>query len=80
MKIVYKLFYLLFYPSYEQEAPESFHVSMACVEPQSASGGATSIYLDKDGEEFLLCNLRSVFQMLLRKIVFLEVQMSDFCR
>merc|ERR1719471_2567977 len=33
---------------------------MACVEPQSASGGgATSIYLDKDGEEFLLCNLSS---------------------
>jgi len=44
---------------YEYEAPESFHVSMACVEPQSASGGATSIYLDKDGEEFLLCNLSS---------------------
>ena len=43
-----KLFYLLLYPSYEQEAPESFHVSMACVEPQSASGGATSIYLIRD--------------------------------
>ena len=52
---------------YMQEAPESFHVSMACVEPQSASGGATSIYLIRDGEdadpeerEVLICTLRSV--------------------
>ena len=54
---------------YMQEAPESFHVSMACVEPQSASEGATSIYLIRDNgdpEESevldgrLICTLRSV--------------------
>ena len=50
---------------YEYEAPESFHVSMACVEPQSASGGATSIYLIRDNgdpeeREVLICTLRSV--------------------
>ena len=48
---------------YEQEAPESFHVSKACVEPQSVAGGGglTSVYLEKEGgaEEFLLCNLSS---------------------
>ena len=38
---------------------------MACVEPQSASGGATSIYLIRDNgdpeeREVLICTLRSV--------------------
>ena len=40
-------------------------MSKACVEPQSVAGGGglTSVYLEKEGgaEEFLLCNLRSVF-------------------
>ena len=46
---------------YEQDVPESFHVSKACVEPQSTGGGPTSVYQEKEGgaEEFLLCNLSS---------------------
>ena len=47
---------------YEQAAPGSLHVSKACVEPQSVTGGwVTRVYLKKEGgaEEFLLCSLSS---------------------
>jgi FK506-binding nuclear protein len=34
-------------------------VSKACIEPQSAGKGTTSIYVEADDEEFLICNLNA---------------------
>merc|ERR1711963_508737 len=42
---------------YEQVVETPFHVSKACVEPTTAKGGFTSIYIEVDDEEFLVCNL-----------------------
>lgn len=46
---------------YAQTAAEPFHISKACIEPSSlkkAEGhGLTSVYLESESEEFLLCTL-----------------------
>jgi hypothetical protein len=48
---------------YAQTAAEPFHVSKACVEPSSLKKGEgkqlTSIFLESENEEFLLCTLGS---------------------
>jgi len=42
---------------YEQTVEESFHISKACLEPTQSNGKISSIYLEQDNEEFILCNL-----------------------
>lgn len=44
---------------YAQVADEPFHISKACIEPASVKKSVTSVYLENDTEEFLLCNLDS---------------------
>merc|ERR1712080_537791 len=41
---------------YEQVVDEPFHISHACLEP-SESDQVTSVYIETDDEEYLLCNL-----------------------
>merc|ERR1712241_917277 len=41
---------------YEQLVEEPFHVSKACIEP-STSKGITSVFIEVDDEEFIICNL-----------------------
>merc|ERR1712004_460100 len=45
---------------YEQAVEDPFHISKACLEPTSVKDGKssiTSVYIEVDDEEFLLCNL-----------------------
>lgn len=42
---------------YQQVAEESFHISKACLEPTSAGKGITSVYIEVDNDEFIVCNL-----------------------
>merc|ERR1711953_1026683 len=45
---------------YEQAVEDPFHISKACLEPTSIKDGKnsiTSVYIEVDDEEFLLCNL-----------------------
>ncbi len=52
---------------YEQLVEEPFHISKACLEPTSTGGKAgkdsnkgpniTSVFIETEGEEFLICNL-----------------------
>lgn len=48
---------------YAQTALEPFHISKACIEPSSLKKGdgkaLTSVYLESENEEFLLCTLGS---------------------
>jgi len=41
---------------YEQLVEEPFHISKACIEP-STSKGTTSVFIEVDDEEFIICNL-----------------------
>lgn len=50
-------FVFVFFLRYEQTVQASFHVSMACVEPNSLKDGATSLYLEVDNEDYLIGNL-----------------------
>ena len=44
---------------YEQLVEEAFHVSKACLEPSTSEGGkVTSVYLEKESDEFIICNLK----------------------
>ena len=52
-----KVKYLLFIDCrYEQLVEEPFHISKACIEP-STSKGITSVFIEVDDEEFIICNL-----------------------
>merc|ERR1712004_617027 len=45
---------------YEQAVEDPFRISKACLEPTSVKDGKssiTSVYIEVDDEEFLLCNL-----------------------
>ncbi|TRY63146.1 hypothetical protein TCAL_15260 [Tigriopus californicus] len=42
---------------YQQVAEENFHISKACLEPSSAGKGITSVYIEVDNDEFIVCNL-----------------------
>merc|ERR1712107_61297 len=45
---------------YEQNVEDPFHISKACLEPSSikdSKNAVTSVYIEVDDEEFLLCNL-----------------------
>ena len=37
---------------------ESFHISKACLEPTTDNGKISSVYLEQDNEEFIICNLQ----------------------
>ena len=50
----------LVHSRYEQAVEDPFHISKACLEPTSVKDGKnsiTSVYIEVDDEEFLLCNL-----------------------
>lgn len=54
------------YFRYAQVVAEPFHVSKACLEPSSVKKGGdgggkpvTSVYLESDNDEFLICSLTS---------------------
>ena len=42
---------------YTQTVERAFHVSMACLEPNSADNENVSVMLAFDNREFILCNL-----------------------
>ena len=37
---------------------EPFHISKACLEPTTDNGKISSVYLEQDNEEFIICNLQ----------------------
>jgi len=42
---------------YEQTVEEPFHISKACIEANTSKGSVTSVFIEVDDEEFLICNL-----------------------
>jgi len=42
---------------YEQTVEDPFHISKACIEPATSKGKITSVYVESNDEEFLVCNL-----------------------
>ena len=36
---------------------DPFHISKACIEPTTSKGKITSVYVESNDEEFLVCNL-----------------------
>merc|ERR1712113_262934 len=42
---------------YEQTVEEPFHISKACIEANTSKGSITSVFIEVDDEEFLICNL-----------------------
>jgi len=42
---------------YEQTVEDPFHISKACIEPTTSKGKITSVYVESNDEEFLVCNL-----------------------
>jgi len=42
---------------YEQTVEDPFHISKACIEPATSKGKFTSVYVESNDEEFLVCNL-----------------------
>ena len=42
---------------YEQTVEDPFHISKACIEPTTGKGNITSVYVECNDEEFIVCNL-----------------------
>ena len=42
---------------YEQTVEDPFHISKACIEPTTGKGSITSVYVECNDEEFIVCNL-----------------------
>ena len=49
---------IFYFFRYQQEVETPFHVSKACLEPNTGKPGeVTSVFVEVDDEEFIVCNL-----------------------
>ena len=53
---------------------DPFHISKACIEPTTSKGKITSVYVESNDEEFLVCNLSDT---ILNETLDLNFNMGD---